>query len=162
MDKIGFSGGCHWCTEAIFQALKGVDHVEQGWIASASPFDILSEGIVVHYNNEDINLETLIEVHLITHSSASAHSMRHKYRSAVYYFDHADKSRVEAIMRQLALENNRDYITQALPFVEFKLNTECYLNYYRKNKQAPFCQTYIDPKLIVIRNKFGRQLKVDF
>ena len=32
--KIGFGGGCHWCTEAVFQSLKGVAKVQQGWIAS--------------------------------------------------------------------------------------------------------------------------------
>jgi len=161
MDKIVFGGGCHWCTEAIFQALKGVDHVGQGWIASVSPFDTFSEGIIVHYNDE-IDLDTLIEVHLLTHSSAAAHTMRYKYRSAVYYFDEADKDEVESIIRQLALKNKIDYITLTLPFVAFRLNTERYLNYYRKNKQGPFCRTYIDPKLTVIRKKFGRQLKSDF
>lgn len=161
MNKIGFGGGCHWCTEAIFQALKGVDHVEQGWIASKSPFDTFSEGIIVHHN-DDINPDTLIEVHLLTHSSAGAHSMRYKYRSAVYYFDEADKDVVESIIRQLALNNKKDYITETLPFVGFKLNTERYLNYYRNNKQGPFCKTYIDPKLTVIRKKFGRQLRSDF
>jgi peptide-methionine (S)-S-oxide reductase len=34
--KIGFGGGCHWCTESVFQALKGVQKVEQGWFAKTS------------------------------------------------------------------------------------------------------------------------------
>lgn len=161
MDKIGFGGGCHWCTEAIFQALKGVDHVEQGWIASTPPFDTFSEGIIVHYN-KDINLDTLIEVHLLTHSSASAHSMRYKYRSAVYYFDQADQDEAESIIRQLALKNKVNYITQTLPFADFRLNTESQLNYYKNNKQGPFCKTYIDPKLTVIRERFRRQVRNDF
>lgn len=161
MDKIGFGGGCHWCTEAIFQALNGVDHVEQGWIASTSPFDTFSEGIIVHYN-ENINLETLIEVHLLTHSSASVHSMRNKYRSAVYYFDKDDQTQAQSIISQLALKNNVNYITQTLPFAVFRLNTESQLNYYKNNKQAPFCTTYIDPKLTAIREKFGRQIRNDF
>lgn len=161
MDKIGFGGGCHWCTEAIFQALNGVDHVEQGWIASTPPFETFSEGIIVHYN-ENINLETLIEVHLLTHSSASAHSMRNKYRSAVYYFDKDDQTQAQSIISGLALKNNVNYITQTLPFGDFRLNTESQLNYYKNNKQAPFCKTYIDPKLTAIRERFGRQIRNDF
>lgn len=161
MDKIGFGGGCHWCTEAIFQALNGVDHVEQGWIASTPPFETFSEGIIVHYN-ENINLDTLIEVHLLTHSSASAHSMRNKYRSAVYYFDKNDQTQAQSIISGLALKNNVNYITQTLPFGDFRLNTESQLNYYKNNKQAPFCKTYIDPKLTAIRERFGRQIRNDF
>lgn len=161
MDKIGFGGGCHWCTEAIFQALKGVDHVEQGWIASTSPFDSYSEGVIVHYN-DDLHLETLIEVHLLTHSSASVHSMRYKYRSAIYYFNDAEKDVIESIVKKLALKNETNYITQALSFAGFKLNTESQLNYYKNNSQGPFCKMYIDPKLTFIRNKFGRQMRCDF
>lgn len=158
MNIVAFGGGCHWCTEAVFQSLHGVDHVEQGWITSTPPFDTYSEGVIVHYDS-DIPLDTLIEVHLLTHSSTSLHSMREKYRSAVYYFNVVDKRIIEETIRRLALANVASYITQTLPFVAFKENTESQLNYYKKNKQAPFCQTYIDPKLRVIREKFARQSK---
>ena len=47
MKKIGFGGGCHWCTEAIFQALNGVESVEQGWISSLNPYDTFSEAVIV-------------------------------------------------------------------------------------------------------------------
>ncbi|HEY0895050.1 MAG TPA: peptide-methionine (S)-S-oxide reductase [Sphingobacteriaceae bacterium] len=160
MNRIGFGGGCHWCTEAIFQALNGVELVEQGWISSLEPYDTFSEAVIVHFN-EGISLDVLIEVHLLTHSSASAHSMRHKYRSAVYYFEADDQARIESIILKLAVENNTRYITQTLPFADFKRNTENYLNYYRRNRQKPFCQTNIDPKLAAIREKFGKQVRSD-
>ena len=34
LKKIGLGGGCHWCTEAVFQAFNGVEKVEQGYISS--------------------------------------------------------------------------------------------------------------------------------
>ncbi len=88
--------------------------------------------------------------------------MRKKYRSAVYYFDVDDKVLIESIIKLLETKNKVTYITQALPFVNFKENAERFLNYYKKNKEGPFCQTYIDPKLAAIRKKFGRQLRRDF
>lgn len=161
MKKIGFGGGCHWCTEAIFQALRGVEKVEQGWIASLAPNDAYSEAVVVHFS-EEMNLDTLIEVHLLTHSSSNAHRMREKYRSAVYYFDDGDNETIERRILQLSSKNNLIYITRSLAFSSFRKNTENQLNYYLKNKEAPFCQTYISPKLALIREKFGRQAHGDF
>jgi len=32
VHRIGFGGGCHWCTEAVFAALRGIIRVEQGFI----------------------------------------------------------------------------------------------------------------------------------
>lgn len=161
MNKIGFGGGCHWCTEAIFQSLHGVQKVEQGWIASVAPDDAFSEAVVVYFN-EEISLDVLVEVHLLTHSSANAHSMRKKYRSAVYYFDASDNEAIEQRILKLSSENNLTYITQSLAFSRFRKNTENQLNYYLKNKEAPFCQTFISPKLALIRKKFGRQARCDF
>lgn len=161
MNRIAFGGGCHWCTEAVFQSLRGVNNVEQGWISSKPPNDTFSEGVIVHYN-DNITLDTLVEVHLLTHSSTSLHSKRKKYRSAIYYFEEVDKLAVEEIIKYLALENNASYITQVLPFTTFKENKESLLNYYKKNKQGPFCQTYIDPKLTVLRERFGGVLRNDF
>ena len=37
MVTIGFGGGCHWCTEAVFQPLEGVSEVRQGFIRSDAP-----------------------------------------------------------------------------------------------------------------------------
>jgi peptide-methionine (S)-S-oxide reductase len=161
MKKIGFGGGCHWCTEAIFQALNGVESVEQGWISSLNPYDTFSEAVIVHFN-EGITLDVLIEVHLLTHSSASAHSMRYKYRSAVYYIDPNDKDTIEIIINKLSKENDTKYITQTLPLADFRLNSERFLNYYKKDKQKPFCQTNINPKLAAIRKTFGHHIRNDF
>ena len=42
-EKVGLGGGCHWCTEAVFEALRGVVQVKQGFIRAAPPHDAFSE-----------------------------------------------------------------------------------------------------------------------
>ena len=37
LENAGFGGGCHWCTEAVFQSLRGVTEVAQGFIAADPP-----------------------------------------------------------------------------------------------------------------------------
>lgn len=157
--KIGFGGGCHWCTEAVFQSLEGVTKVEQGWISSEGENEIFSEAVIVHFNTIEINLEILIEVHLLTHSSASSHTMRGKYRSAVYYFSDKQKKEANKIIVNLQANFEKRIITKAYPFIAFKTSPEKIQNYYLKNPNKPFCEKYINPKLALISMKFGKKTK---
>lgn len=154
-EKIGFGGGCHWCTEAVFDSLNGVSMVEQGWIASETPHDSYSEAVIVHFDPVIISLEILIEIHLRTHSSSSSHSMRGKYRSAIYTFNKLQRNQALDFLLEKK-QNERRIITQILPFKSFKESPEMYQGYYQKNKNKPFCTTYIDPKLRLIRERFKK------
>ncbi len=55
--EAGFGGGCHWCTEAVFRSLCGVQTVRQGFIASDPPQDSYSEAVVVTWDPDEITLE---------------------------------------------------------------------------------------------------------
>lgn len=155
IKKIGFGGGCHWCTEAVFSSLKGVLSVQQGWIASTGENDAYSEAVIVEYDADVISPEILIAVHVYTHSSTAEHSMRSKYRSAIYYFSDDDMPMIKAALFVLQAEFELPIITQVLPFWGFKANEEEQKDYYYSDVNRPFCKTYIDPKLKVILERFG-------
>lgn len=153
--RIGFGGGCHWCTEAVFQALRGVHSVEQGFIRSDPPFDGWSEAVIVTFDPAIIDLATLTEVHLRTHASTAAHSMRGKYRSAVYAFDDRQVQQARGLVERFQPEFGGALVTRTLPFVAFKPSDTRFHDYYAKDPGRPFCQAYIDPKLAVLRREFG-------
>lgn len=159
MIKIGLGGGCHWCTEGVFVSLKGVTEVEQGWIGSKGEYDQLSEAVIVHFDSDVVSLRTLMEIHLLTHSSASNHSMRGKYRSAVYSFSDQQQREAEAILKKLETESDERIITAVLPFATFKKNSEQFLDYYRKNPQNAFCTRYIQPKLERLMQSHAENIK---
>jgi peptide-methionine (S)-S-oxide reductase len=150
MYELGLGGGCHWCTEAVFQAVDGVDKVEQGYISSVAPFADRSEAIVIHFSDQ-VNLEKLIDIHLQTHAATKEHSRRKEYRSAIYYFSEEMKSKIEAVMISLSQKRNETYITQIIPFVSFEPSWENVQNYYKTRPDAPFCKRYIEPKLEVVK-----------
>ena len=45
IHEIGFGGGCYWCTEAVFKALRGVRQIKQGFMRSSPPDDAWSEAV---------------------------------------------------------------------------------------------------------------------
>ena len=158
-QKIGFGGGCHWCTEAVFQYLKGVEKVEQGWIASELENDTFSEAVIVHFNPNLISLSILVEIHLHTHKSTSMHSMRKKYRSAVYIFTELQQSIVATILHRFQPEFEGKIITQVLPYKAFKTSSKDIQLYYHNNPHKPFCEQYIAPKLAMLFAQFSTHIK---
>jgi peptide-methionine (S)-S-oxide reductase len=158
MQKIGFGGSCHWCTEAIFRSLKGIVAVEQGWISSNGENIIPSEAVIVTYDENEISLQILIAIHLHTHSCTAVHSMRDKYRSAVYAFNDQQAAEAQTAINGLQAEFEQPIITRVLPFRTFRLNEETYLDYYYTDPSRPFCQNIVNPKLKELIKRFSKHI----
>jgi peptide-methionine (S)-S-oxide reductase len=157
--KIALGGGCHWCTEAVFQSLKGVEKVEQGYVASNDENRGFSEAVIVHFNSDEISLKALVEIHLYTHKSTVNHSMREKYRSAIYCFSKAQVLKANEILIELQKDFKENIITKVYPFNEFRASREAIQNYYQTNPNKPFCKAFIEPKLRLILEKFSKYSK---
>ena len=154
LEKIGFGGGCHWCTEAVFQSIKGVGEVKQGYISTAQEQETFYEGVLVYFDPGSISLQKLIEIHLLTHQSTSNHSMRSKYLSAVYTFDARQNSEVQNILNAFQGKFEKQIITKAFKFGNFKASRPEIRNYYQTDPERPFCKLYITPKIKILEDKF--------
>jgi peptide-methionine (S)-S-oxide reductase len=155
LNRIGFGGGCHWCTEGVFQMLAGVDEVEQGFIRSDPPADSFAEGVIVHFRPPVIDLPTLIEVHLRTHDATAPYVATSKYRSAIYVDEDEQRERACAALSSLQLDFEKAVQTRVLALRDFKWSDERFRNYYANDPERPFCRRYIDPKLDIIRRDFA-------
>ncbi|WP_419211930.1 peptide-methionine (S)-S-oxide reductase [Maribacter sp. X9] len=159
--KIGFGGGCHWCTEAVFKSLKGVTEVEQGFIAPKDNPKDYSEAVIVHFEEDQIRLDDLIAIHLYTHQSTKNHTLRYKYRSAVYFFGDQHEVIIIKIMKRLQKEFVEPIITKILPFGGFTSSEEKFQNYYYSDTRKPFCKTHISPKIALLMHKFSNHVRDD-
>ncbi|MFD1033490.1 peptide-methionine (S)-S-oxide reductase [Sphingomonas hankookensis] len=155
MMEVGFGGGCHWCTEGVFQILLGVDSVDQGFLQSDPPWASWAEGVIVRFDHNVIPLDTLIEIHLRTHSANSGYSPAGRYRSAVYVRDDVQQALAVAAIARLTDTIDTAGRTRVLSLAGFRPSEERYRNYYRTDPDRPFCRRYIDPKLAAIRRDFA-------
>jgi peptide-methionine (S)-S-oxide reductase len=155
MDKIALGGGCHWCIEAIFQMLKGVAEVEQGFVRSDAPADSWAEGVLVHFDGSAIGLATLVEVHLRTHRASSTYRPKSKYRSAIYIRGNVQQRQASETIAALQREWQEPIETKVLHLRAFKRSDARFANYYASNPESVFCRRYIDPKLELIRLNFA-------
>ena len=160
-SKLGLGGGCHWCTEGVFESLIGVTKVNQGWIASNGEHSGFSEAIEVYFEPAIISLSDLIEIHLYTHASRSNHSMRTKYRSAIYVYDNIQLKQALHILDVFRTDFDKTIITQVYAFKSFRKNIIELQNYFYSAPQRPFFQTYIQPKLELLFTRFNRHVDQD-
>ncbi len=160
-NKIAFGGGCHWCTEAVFQSLLGVKKVAHGFVASLNENNSFSEAVIVFFNPKIISLDILIEIHLHTHKSTSQHAMRKKYRSALYTYSKDQKIKTAQIIKHLQSNFNKKIITKILDFKEFKPSLVQHQNYYYSNPEKPFCKKFINPKFQFLLSHFSKQINLE-
>ena len=150
-QRIGLGGGCHWCTEGVFVSLEGVSRVEQGFIAASAPDDAFSEAVIVHFDPDTIELDELLRVHVETHSSSGDHSLRGRYRSAVYVFDDGQLRDCRDVLTTIRTLDRPELLTRVLRFGAFRASLAEHRDYYRTDPSRPFCRRYIAPKIERLR-----------
>lgn len=159
MMRIGLGGGCHWCTEGVVQALRGVETVEQGFLRADPPLDAWAEGVVAIFDPAILPLDTLIEIHLRTYSGGGGYSPNGRYRSAVYVCEAGQADVAQAVITRVAAERGEAAPTLILPFRDFTPSEDRYQDYYRTDPNRPFCRRYIDPKLDFLRAQFADMVR---
>lgn len=170
-----FGNGCFWCTEAIFQQLKGVEKVVSGYtggMVKNPSYREVSNGTTGHaevlqitYDPDVISYRELLDVFFYTHDPTTLNrqgaDIGTQYRSAIFYHDEIQKNEAEKIIIQL--ENEKVFynkiVTEITPFVVFYLADNHHQNYYNNNKDQPYCRAVINPKLDKFLIKYKSKIK---
>ncbi|OEF28136.1 peptide-methionine (S)-S-oxide reductase [Vibrio rumoiensis] len=168
IKQVALSGSCYWCMEAIFQSLKGITHVNQGWIAKKDPtitgshtsnepsyHEPTYEAVLITYDPSIIPLEVIIDIHIHTHSSTHQHALRSRYPSAVYAYDADDLVMIETILHQFKKRFESTLLTQAFMAGNFIPSKQSMQDYFYSNPDKPFCQTIISPKLRKLMSEYA-------
>ncbi len=167
-----FGGGCFWCTEAIFQSLKGVLEVESGYSGGATQnpsYDEVCSGetghaevVQVTYDPEMISFEDLIRVHLSTHDPTTFDSqgddVGSQYRSIIFFRDEQERRSAEDLLGEYAEIVEEDPVTELHSFVEFFPAEDDHRNYYAENPDSGYCISVIKPKVDEFRETFRHLL----
>lgn len=175
MEQATFGGGCFWCTEAVFQNLKGVAKVVSGYMGGHTDNptykDICNgdtghaEIIQIEYNEEEISFEDLLLVFFKTHDPTTLNRQGNdagtQYRSVVFYENQEQKLAAEKMIDNLEKEMvfDRPIVTEITPISKFYSAENYHQNYYNNNPDQGYCAYVIQPKLAKFTKEFGNKLK---
>jgi len=168
-------GGCFWCTEAIFAALKGVDSVVSGYAGGVVPnptYEAICTGITGHaeviqvaFDPKKISYKELLKVFFTTHDPTTLNcqgaDVGTQYRSVVYYHDETQREMAEEVIREFGAKEvwADPIVTEVAPLDVFYPAEAYHNNYYAQNSQQPYCQIVITPKIAKLRKEFKSKLK---
>lgn len=170
-----FGNGCFWCTEAIFQQLKGVESVYPGYIGGHVKNPTYAEvctgntghaeAIQIQYDPNVISYRELLDVFFYTHDPTTLNRQGNdigtQYRSAIFFHDEEQKAEAEKIISQLTAEEVYDdpIVTEVTPYDVFYIAEDYHKNYYLNNKNQGYCRAVINPKLDKFVKKYGSMTK---
>jgi peptide-methionine (S)-S-oxide reductase len=169
------AGGCFWCLEPLFDALKGVTSVESGYTGgeTVSPNykDVCkgntghAEVVRVSFDPEVVSYRDLLEVFFSSHDPTTLNRQGNdvgtQYRSAIFYHSPQQKAIAEETIRDLTSTKiwERSIVTEVTPAQEFYVAEDYHQNYFQQNGAQPYCQLVVAPKVAKLRKTFLEKLK---
>ncbi len=175
MEKVAFGGGCFWCTEAVFKALKGVTKVVPGYSGGTVPHPTYlqvctgntghAEVSYVEYDPNQISFKDLLTVFFGSHDSTTVNKQGNDvgthYRSVIFYSTEKQKSEAEEFIARINASNPNglEVVTELVPLGEFYEAENYHHDYFEKNPTQAYCQVIINPKLEKVQKEFAQLLK---
>ncbi|PST84475.1 peptide-methionine (S)-S-oxide reductase [Pedobacter yulinensis] len=178
MQTAIFGGGCFWCTEAIFQTLRGVELVSPGYMGGYTPHPTYmeicqgdtghAEVIKIDFDESVIGYSDLLQVFFNTHNPTTRNRQGNdrgaQYRSVVFYQDAAQRDMAAAMIGQVAASGmyEKEIVTELAHAAAFYPAETYHQDYFIKNRHKPYCSFVIQPKLDKFTVAFGQLLRPEF
>ncbi|MBM3171763.1 MAG: peptide-methionine (S)-S-oxide reductase MsrA [Bacteroidetes bacterium] len=174
-DTITFGGGCFWCTEAIYSAIKGVLKVEPGYSGGHSPNPTYkqvcsgatghAEVIQVVFDPAQVSLKTLLGVFFKTHDPTTLNrqgaDIGTQYRSIILHRSQQQQATAREVLNAIAEAHIYDspIVTELKAFQVFYRAEDEHLNYFQRNPNQGYCQMVVQPKVQKFYTLFPELLK---
>ncbi len=168
-------GGCFWCTEAVFDDLKGVISVESGYsggtVANPSYEQVCTgktghaEVVQISFDPGVISYEDLLRIFFTVHDPTTLNRQGNdtgtQYRSIIFYHDENQKRAAEKIIKEISEEKIWDdpIVTELSPFKGFYKAEDYHQEYFANNPSQGYCRIVIAPKVAKFRTRYADRLK---
>ncbi|MDP2303264.1 MAG: peptide-methionine (S)-S-oxide reductase MsrA [Ignavibacteria bacterium] len=175
IKKATFGSGCFWCTEAIFENVKGVTDVVSGYVGGKvynPTYEQVCSGTTGHaevvqitYDSSIVSFEELLEIFWQTHDPTTLNrqgaDVGTQYRSVIFYQDEEQKEKSKYYKEKLNKEGiwKNPIVTEISPLTEFFAAEKYHQDYYANNPNQGYCSFVITPKLEKFKKIFKDKLK---
>ncbi len=175
LETATFASGCFWCTEAVFEQVRGVESVVSGYAGGEKPnptYEEVSAGrtnyaesVQIYYDPEVVSYKELLEIFFGTHDPTQVNrqgpDIGKQYRSEVFYANQQQEGEAKSYMKKLTeLGKFKKPIATKLSALKNFYEAEGYhQNYYEHNPGNPYIISVTKPKVEKFKKKYASFLK---
>lgn len=174
-EKATFGNGCFWCSEAIFERVKGVSSVVSGYsgghVKNPGYKEVCSgltghaEVIQITFDPSLVSFLELLEIFFKTHDPTTLNrqgaDVGTQYRSVVFYHSEEQRKTTEEIISSLDAEGiwKDPIVTELSSFEKFYPAEDYHQEYFENNSTQGYCRMVIQPKVEKFTKVFKDKLK---
>ena len=171
-ETIVLAGGCFWCTEAVFQDVRGVSAVQSGYSNGQAEQPTYAqvctgrtgcaEVVRLTFDPAQVSLRELLEVFFVVHDptqlNRQGNDVGTQYRSGIYYMSAEQKRVADELIREMTEAGTFDapIVTEVLPLAHFWPAEDVHERYVQNNPRQPYCVYVAQPKVEKFRHTFAR------
>ena len=173
MAKAYFASGCFWCVEAIYESVKGVSEVINGYAGGHSKNPTYqesntgrtghAEAVEVIYDPTIVSFATLVDVYFGSQNPTQVNGQGpdrgSQYRSIIFYQNEAQKKIITQKKEALSSQLNTTVGAEVYPFQKFWIGENYHQNYERLHPNNSYIKNVSIPRLRKFQNKFPHLLK---
>lgn len=168
-------GGCFWCTEAVFDRVRGVIDVESGYSnghVQRPSYEQVCGGQTGHnevvrlvYDPTQVSVRQLLGVFFATHDPTTLNRQGNdvgtQYRSGVYFTTPEQEREARALMAELAQAGTfgAPLVTEVLPLANYWPAEAYHQDYFKQHPDQGYCSFVVGPKVAKFRKQFKELLK---
>ncbi|RYF07924.1 MAG: peptide-methionine (S)-S-oxide reductase [Comamonadaceae bacterium] len=175
LQSITLGGGCFWCTEAVFDRVRGITDVESGYAnghVTAPTYEQICGGDTGHaevvkltFDPSVIGLREILEIFFATHDPTTLNRQGNdvgtQYRSGIYYTDPAHKEVAQDLLRQIGQDKlfGAPLVTELQPLQSYWPAEAYHQDYFANHPNQGYCAFVVGPKVEKFRKTFSSHLK---
>ena len=172
-ETITLGGGCFWCTEAVFERVRGVLKVESGYsnghVERPSYEQVCSgatghnEVVRVSFDSAQISLREVLEIFFVIHDPTTLNRQGNdagtQYRSAIYFHDAAQEAVAREVLAEVNAHHGGRAVTELLAEANYSRADDYHQHYFANHPDQGYCAMVVAPKVEKFRKTFAARVQ---
>lgn len=170
LSRVTLGGGCFWCTEAVFERVRGVHRIESGYCNGHVPqptYEQICTGNTGHaevvrldFDAQVVSLTELLEVFFATHDPTTLNrqgaDVGSQYRSGIYTHSSEQEAQAREVLAEAQVAHQGRVVTELCPERNYWPAEAYHQRYYARNPEQGYCAFVVAAKVDKFLATFAR------